>query len=224
MTEAGGGRRHSKALSANLITDPVEKAERETLNALRQFDVAVEAIRHHTENGRPFRLRPSLILQLHRTALDGLSAYAGNYRPAGVEIEGSTHEPVGAHVVPERVEELCDYVNDNWETSTPIHLAAFIMWRLNWIHPFDDGNGRTSRILSFVVLCIKLGYLLPGANTIPDQIVANRIPYFESLEAADAEFKGGKIDVGKMEQLLSNQLAAQLYTIVKDAGGDHETN
>ena len=78
MTEEDGGRRHSKALSANLISDPVERAERETLNALRQFDVAVEAIRHHTENGRPFILRPSLILQLHRTALDGLSVYAGN--------------------------------------------------------------------------------------------------------------------------------------------------
>jgi Fic family protein len=64
--------------------------------------------------------------------------------------------------VPSLVEELCDYVNDNWESSTPIHLAAYVMWRLNWIRPFADGNGRTSRILSYVVLSIRSGIRLTG--------------------------------------------------------------
>ena len=30
--------------------------------------------------------------------------------------------------------------NDNWDDSTPVHLASYVMWRLNWIHPFTDGN------------------------------------------------------------------------------------
>jgi hypothetical protein len=108
-----------------------------------------------------FKLRPSLILGLQREALAGISSYAGNYRPGGVAIEGSKHEPVGAHLVPELVEEMCDYVNEHWEESTPIHLAAYLMWRLNWIHPFADGNGRTSRIISYVVLSIRAGAILP---------------------------------------------------------------
>jgi Fic family protein len=49
--------------------------------------------------------------------------------------------------------------------STPIHLAAYLMWRLNWIHPFADGNGRTSRIISYVVLSIRAGAILPGTPT-----------------------------------------------------------
>jgi hypothetical protein len=34
--------------------------------------------------------------------------------------------------------------------ATAIHLAAYLMWRLNWIHPFADGNGRTARMTSYV--------------------------------------------------------------------------
>ena len=94
-------------------------------------------------------------------------------------------------IVPELIEEMCDYVNEHWETSTPLHLGAYIMWRLNWIHPFADGNGRTSRILSYVVLSIRAGSLPPGTPTIPDQIVENRTPYFEALDAADEAWRLG---------------------------------
>jgi Fic family protein len=52
---------------------------------------------------------------------------------------------------------MCDYVNDQWSVRTALHLAAYVMWRLNWIHPFTDGNGRTSRISSYVILTIKAG-------------------------------------------------------------------
>ena len=218
MADEQDGRRQSKPLSADLVTDPLEKAERESANALRQFDRGTEIIRQHVEDGRPFKLRPSLVLGLQREALDGLSLYAGNYRPAGIAIEGSKHEPLGAHLVPGQLEEMCDYVNDHWGEATALHLASYLMWRLNWIHPFADGNGRTSRILSYVVLCIHLGYLLPGTNTIPDQITENRQPYFEALDAADAADREGKLDVTAMERLLGDLLAAQLYSVAKLAG------
>ena len=218
MTDHEGGERHSVPLSADLITDPQEKAERESLNALRQFDRGIDIIRMHVEDRRPFKLRPSLILGLHRVALDGLSAYAGNYRPAGIEIKGSVHKPVGAYLVPERIEDMCDYVNEHWKEATALHLAAYCMWRLNWIHPFADGNGRTSRILSYIVLSIHLGDILSGTKTIPDQITDNRQPYFEALDAADAADRDERIDVSAMENLLRDQLAAQLYSVVERAG------
>jgi len=166
-----------------------------------------------------FKLRPSLILGLHREALIGISSYAGNYRPAGVEIQGSKHRPPGAHLVPELVEELCDYVNAKWTEATPIHLASYVMWRLNWVHPFADGNGRTSRITSYVVLSIRAGYVLPGTPTIPDQIVDNRGRYFEALDACDDAFGKGAIDVSKMEELIGSLLAHQLATFFQSAGG-----
>lgn len=218
MTGDERERRDSRALEPELIIDPQEKAAAEARNGFRQYDAAVGAIHTALERGS-FKLRPSLILGLQREALAGISSYAGNYRPGGVAIEGSKHDPVGAHLVPELVEEMCDYVNDHWNESTPLHLAAYLMWRLNWIHPFADGNGRTSRIISYVVLSIRAGAVLPGTPTIPDQIVDNRNPYFEALDAADSAYRDGKIDVSKMETLLAALLAKQLAGFYQAAGG-----
>jgi Fic family protein len=212
-------KRDSRALEPALISDPLKRAEAEARNGLRQYDVGVQAIQTALDR-QATKLRLSLILTLHREALAGVSVFAGNFRPTGVEIQGSKHAPPGAHLVPGLVEELCDYVNDNWEQSTPIHLAAYVMWRLNWIHPFADGNGRTSRILSYVVLSIRAGFVLPGSPTIPDQIVDNRLPYFEALDAADDAYSKKKIvDVSRMEELIGALLANQLAGFYQSAGG-----
>jgi Fic family protein len=210
--------RDSQALEPELIRDPQARAEAEARNGLRQYDAGIQAVQAALERGS-FKLRPSLILALHREALAGISIFAGNFRPAGVRIEGSKHEPAGAHLVPELVEEMCDYVNDRWDQSTPLHLAAYLMWRLNWIHPFADGNGRTSRIVSYVVLSVRAGAVLPGTPTIPDQIVDNRAPYFAALDAADEAWRQGVVDVSRMEELLAAQLAKQLTSFYKAAGG-----
>jgi Fic family protein len=138
--------------------------------------------------------------------------------PAGVEIQGSKHSPPGAHLVPELVENMCDYVNERWRDATAIHLAAYLMWRLNWIHPFADGNGRTARMISYVVMSIKIGGVLAGTPTIPEQIVDNRVPYFEALDGADEAYNKDRIDVSKMEELLAGLLANQLVSIYKLAG------
>ena len=212
------GERHSRALEAELLSDPLAKAEAEARNGLRQYDYGIQVIHQALERGA-FKLRPSLILALQREALADISAYAGNFRPAGVDILGSKHKPAAAHLVPELVEELCDYVNDNWETQTAIHLASYVMWRLNWVHPFADGNGRTSRILSYVVLSIRAESVFPGTPTIPEQIVDNRNPYFDALDAADAAWSEGRIDLTLMEHLLSGMLARQLTNAYERAGG-----
>jgi fido (protein-threonine AMPylation protein) len=218
MTNEKIEKRDSRALEPLLITDPLAKAEAEARNVLRQYDSGISTIQTALERGA-FRLRPSLILALHREALAGISRFAGNFRPAGVEIQGSKHEPVGAHLVPELIEDMCEYVNEHWDESTPIHLAAYIMWRLNWIHPFADGNGRTSRIVSYVILSIRAGAVLPGTSTIPDQIVDNRTPYFDALDCADVAWREGRLDVSKMEALLGALLARQLTSFYQAAGG-----
>jgi Fic family protein len=212
-------RRHSVADTHDLIVDPLSKAEAEARNGLRQFDLGLRIVEDALSKGSAFRWRPSIIQALHREALQGISEFAGNWRPAGVGIQGSAHEPVGAHLVPEKIEELCDYLNEHMEDKSAIHLAAYTMWRLNWIHPFSDGNGRTSRICSYVVLCVKLGFVLNGAKTIPDQIVANRKPYFDALEAADRASKNAVLDVSEMERLLERLLAVQLTDVFDRATG-----
>lgn len=212
--------RHSRAFDAELIIDPDELARREARNGLRQFDQVVEMIEFFLQPERPFKFRLSHLLGLHRTALEGISGYAGNFRPAAIEIKGSTHQPIGAHLVPEKIEEMCDYVNNNWKTKSPLHLAAYVMWRLNWIHPFTDGNGRTARAASYLVLCTRLGYRLPGTNTIPDQISKDKMPYYKALEAADKASLAGEIDLRELENLLGALLVNQLVGIHKEAKGE----
>ena len=94
--------RHSKALEAELVADPSELAKREARNGLRQFDAVVEMIGSFLDPERPFKLRPSHLLHLHRIALDGISAYAGNFRPAGIEIAGSKHQLSELTLFPKR--------------------------------------------------------------------------------------------------------------------------
>jgi len=210
--------RHSRALEADIITDPVLLAKQEALNGLKQFDVVLEMIETFLDPQRqPFRFRPSHLLHLHRVALMGISQYAGNFRPSDIAIGGSGHKPPGAYQVAEQIEELCDYINEKWNEKSPIHLAAYMMWKLNWIHPFTDGNGRTSRAASYMILCTRLGYILPGKRTIPDQIAENKTPYYKALEAADIAWRNGNIDLKEMKNLLSSMLAKQLVAIHGDS-------
>lgn len=211
------GQRHSEAEYPSLINDPIEEAQRESENAVAQFDRVLDLIDQVARDSRPFRLRTSVLLDLHRLALDGLSSYAGNFRPGEVNIGQSKHVPPPAHLVPGLVEEMCDYVMDVFESAQALHLCAYVMWRLNWIHPFTDGNGRTSRALSYFVLCAKIGYRLPGHETVPEQIAADKTPYYAALEQADEHWQQGKLDLGALEHLLDQCLATQLLSAYEDA-------
>jgi Fic family protein len=204
-------KRESIGQEPDLLSDPDEIARQEAANAVKQFDAVLDLIDSVARDGRPFKLRPSTILSLHKLALDGLSRFAGTWRPSPVRIEKSGHEPPHESQVPALIEEMCDWVNDRWNDETPLKLCAYIMWRLNWIHPFLDGNGRTSRAVSYLVLCAKIGDRLPGTITIPEQIASGRDPYYEALEVADRAYDvSGEIDVSAMEELLRHYLGVQL--------------
>lgn len=210
--------RHSQAVEPDIPQDPDELAHREARNGLRQFDAVIDRVDFFVQPEHPFKLRLSHILALHRVALDGITRYAGNFRPSDITIGGSKHKPPPAYLVPELIEQMCDYVNEHWD-KTAVHLAAYILWRLNWIHPFTDGNGRTARAVSYMVLCIRLGHRLPGTTTIPEFIAANKQPYYDALEAADLMWEQKRLDLSELEKLLAEHLAAQLLTVHDAATG-----
>ena len=207
--------RDSRPASHELFTNPEEKASLEARNGLLQFDEVLSLIDQAKAAG--FRLRPSTIQRLQRRAVQDIYTCAGNYRTGPVFIKGTTHQPPPAHEVAEHTEELCEYVNSNWGHNA-LHLSAYVMWRLNWIHPFSGGNGRTSRSISYLVMCARLGYRIPGTSTITEQIVANRQPYYEALDAADAAWTNAIIDVSAMQRLLEHALAVQLSSVLEAAG------
>lgn len=145
MTSQNDERRDSQPFEREVITDPLTRAQAEIDNGFRQYDAAVAMALDAIDRGE-FRLRPSSIMALHREALRGISRYAGNYRTGPVIINKSRHVPPDAHLVPMFVEDMCDHVNEQYEVRPPLFRAASVMWRLNWIHPFEDGNGRTARL------------------------------------------------------------------------------
>jgi Fic family protein len=213
--------RHSHAEDAHLLSDPDEIARREAENGLRQFNLALEMIRASVKDKeRPFKLRAGPILLLHKAALDGLHRLAGTFRNTPVKIDGSQHQPPHEAFVADEIQVMCEYVNSNWAIKSATHLAAYVLWKMNWIHPFADGNGRTSRATSYVVLSTKLDSLLPGTPTIPEQIAVDKKPYYSGLELADKAWAAtDQVDVSELESMLNNMLASQLLNATKEAAG-----
>jgi len=212
-TEATDGQ-----IVVDLVTDPSEIARVESQNALQQFDFAMNFVDVVVAQGVKFELGRDLVYELNRLATVGVKANAGKPRQIPVGIGGSQHVPPPWEDVTRHVDEMCQYVNSNWGAS-PIHLAAYLLWRINWVHPFEDGNGRTARMLSYTILCIRLGFVLPGIRTIPEQIASNKMPYYTALEAADAAHAKGTISLRVLETLLSDMLANQLTDVFDQAVG-----
>jgi Fic family protein len=210
--------RHSEAEAVELITDPHLKAQREAENGVRQFKHAIELIGQAIVPDAPrFRLKQSTILQLHEKALEGIHPLAGTYRNSPVQISKSDHQPPRHSDVPDLVADMCDYVNEHWEEQNAVHLAAYLLWRINWIHPFADGNGRTARVVSYLVMSIKLHSILPGAPAMPDLLASDKDPYYTALEEADKSWSFGRLALSGMESLLEGLLAAQLLSATNEA-------
>ncbi len=73
-----------------------------------------------------------------------------------------------------------------------------------------------------MILCVKLGYILPGKRTIPDQIAENKTPYYKALETADLAWEKNEIDLTAMKQLLASMLATQLLAVHGDSQSGDE--
>ncbi|OYW46010.1 MAG: hypothetical protein B7Z08_08435 [Sphingomonadales bacterium 32-68-7] len=219
--------RQTISKSASYIEDADQRAALEAENALLQFDEVLDLIDLAVRDGRPFKLRPSTILGLHRTAMQSVHPQAGTFRNAPVEIGGSKHNPPHESLVAAKVEDLCEWINGNWADRSAIELCAYLMWRLNWIHPFADGNGRTTRAVAYLVLCARSGARLPGSPTIPEQISADKKPYYDALESLDQAADDDETDLLPMIALLEGYLQRQLQAILDAAtqagGSDGKT-
>jgi fido (protein-threonine AMPylation protein) len=207
---AQGGDRSSRPVARprQPVLSPEQRARREAENGFHQFDRLIDLIKEGLQADY-FRLQTSMIIELNRLAVDELVDLPGAYRQTAIAIDGSGHAPPPWQDVPKHIDDMCEYVNANW-TRSPVHLAAYVMWRLNWIHPFEDGNGRTSRAASYLVLSVRLGQRLPGKTTIPDRIAGSKQPYYAALESADTALKRGVLDLSEMERLLSDLVARQV--------------
>lgn len=119
-----------------------------------------------------------LLLTIHGLILRGIDREnAGRYRKVPVRITGSEHIPPQPYLLGKMMEEYFDYYSKMRKRLHPVLLAAEMHERLVSIHPFIDGNGRTSRlIMNFILL--KHGYTIANLKGASE----NRLAYYNALE------------------------------------------
>ncbi|WBO22288.1 Fic family protein [Sphingomonas abietis] len=150
------------------------------------------------------------IKALNYHAISCLHAHAGELRPCAVHV--GTYMPPEHFRVPALMQILIEDVNRRWQDADPVYLAAWVLWRLNWVHPFINGNGRTARVVCYYILCLRFGAWLPGTVILPELIRRDRADYVAALQAADASLKFGSLDLAQLHGLLAKLLAEQLGT------------
>ena len=148
-----------------------------------------------------------VIKALNYHAISVLHPYAGEFRPCPVEV--GDYKPPPHYLVPGLMNMFVDEVNRYWDSTDPVQLCAYVLWRLNQIHPFVNGNGRAARASCYYVLCLKLGGWLAGSPILPALIKANRGGYVSALKVADSSAAAGKLDLGELHALISNLLNVQ---------------
>jgi Fic family protein len=187
---------------------PSNFLELQAVNSSVLYDFVVSNVEQilSSSEGR-LDITPRLIKEAHNI---GLRASAGQYRTTAAVVYGSNHVSPAPEEIQPLVEDFCEYLNSKWNSASAPHLAAYALWRLLWIHPFADGNGRVARAVSYLVLSAKLGAVLPGTPTLPALIAQNRDRYYAVLEAADKAQLSGTMDLSPVEQFLSELLELQL--------------
>lgn len=177
---------HSNAIEGNTLT------MKETRVVLEGITIGGKTMREHLEviNHRDAieyvedivnkkeRLSEWQIKNIHRLVLKGINdMYAGVYRDQQVLIAGANHTPPAHFLIPDEIEKMLQWYHGEAQRLHPVERGAMLHAIFVGIHPFIDGNGRTSRLL--------LNFELMKAGFPPVIIkVENRQAYYEALDKA----------------------------------------
>jgi len=129
--------------------------------------------------------------------------YSGRIRFFDVKIEGSTHVPPKNEEVKKHLLNLYKWYDANKNKRHPFELATLVHAKIAWIHPFEDGNGRTARAIMNWIL-MKKGYPM---FFIPYE---KREKYYTAIEEADN--KNYKTYISEMLKLIIDQIRSYGHT------------
>ena len=180
---------HSNAIEGNTLT------LKETKVALEGITIGGKTLREHFEAinhkdailfiedlaQKEERLSEYSIKQIHSLILKNIDdENKGKYRTTNVIISGAEHKPPQSFEVQSKMQEFIKNYNENITKLHPIELASFVHIEFVKIHPFLDGNGRTSRLLMNLEL-IKAGF--------PPVVIEleDRLEYYKALDIAHTE-------------------------------------
>jgi Fic family protein len=110
-------------------------------NLLRQYDFLANCIVIGLKQGHT-ALDKYTLWALNHIAVANISQFGGRFRDEPIYV--GNHIPPHFREVPELMDRFISTIHENWFNWSPTELAAYGLWRLNWIHPFIEGNGRTA--------------------------------------------------------------------------------
>lgn len=124
-----------------------------------------------------------VLKQIHGIVLYGIDREnAGVYRKLPVAIAGSKHLPPQPYLLQDLMDGYFQFYNQSKDHLHPVVLAAEMHERLVTIHPFIDGNGRTSRLIMNLIL-LQYGFPLAIIGGDYD----SRMAYYDALEKVQTE-------------------------------------
>jgi Fic family protein len=180
-------------------------------NLLRQYDLLTGCIEIGLEKGIE-AFDKYMLWELNHTAVANIAQFGGRYREQPIYV--GNHIPPHFEKVANLRDQFVSVIHENWTlVDHPTALAAYALWRINWIHPFVEGNGRTARAACYYLISLKHGAILSGRKTVPERIRENGSRYRAALHSADRAWADGHFDVSELtnylQGLLKDQLAEQ---------------
>ena len=167
--------------------EAVPEADAEDARELLNYRTAFEFVSKCLDSGDP--ITEGMIREIHRKLVEGVrgvSAAPGEYRCIqNYVVDSSTKEviytPPTAVEVPMMMSQLVKWMNDELDIH-PMLESGIAQFQLVHIHPFLDGNGRTSRLLSTLYL-YKAGYDFKRLFTISEYYDRNRSTFYKSIQS-----------------------------------------
>ncbi len=159
---------------------------------------------------KDFLISSEMILSIHKKSFAWIfPKWAGKFRKIEVEISG--YHPPKFYKVPILIKQFCDDLNERLKHIPPktevdkylkeiVSLTSWAQHRFVWIHPFNDYNGRTARLLTNLIF-LKLGLPLLEIKV---EIKKDRERYTRAMQLAD------KHDYSLLEEIISLALQEAL--------------
>ncbi len=172
----------------------IEKnTENESNNEIKNLEKAIFFIEDNTNEATIFDR--AFVSEIHKIITKDLtpppkgegSKNPGELRAYDVNIQSSKHIPPKHLLLQDYFESFIDFINIKHKEQYQLLMVAIAHHRFEFIHPFDNGNGRMGRLLNYAFL-IKLGFQVKNGRIINPSSVfyTDRDKYYDMLGQADS--------------------------------------
>jgi len=194
---------------------PVPEADPDDVRELLNYRKAFEFVSEYLEDGGP--ITEGLVREIHKRLVEGVRggvAAPGQYRKIQNYVVNSVtgktvYTPPPAHDIPIMMAQLVDWLNQEQDVH-PVLVSGISQFQFVHVHPFLDGNGRTSRLLS--TLCLyRAGYDFKRLFTISEYYDRNRPAFYRAIRSVSER----DMDMTKWLEYFVEGLTTQLAEVME---------